>query len=93
MPQYLRGRPSGAPPSFIDAVLQEFVTRITAMDRLLAAVAIADAQAAGGDAGKIQEALKKLQQGDAQAAEGKRHEGIDQYKDAWKQAQEALKKA
>ena len=40
-----------------------------------------------------QEARKKVQEGDAMIADGKRHEGVDQYKVAWQQAQEALKKS
>jgi len=75
-----------------DAQLQGWCDRIAAMDRLLAVTQIQDAQAAGADATKIAEALKELAKGDDENLKDKRHEGIDHYKNAWKQAVEALKK-
>jgi hypothetical protein len=75
-----------------DAALQAFVIRITAMERLLAVVAIGDAQAAHGSARDIQDALRKLSDGDARAARGQAHQAIADYKDAWQEAQDALKK-
>ena len=84
--ELIRSRSNSIP----DATLQGFATRIAAADRLLATVAIADAQAAGGDARKLNHALLKVQQGDAKAAAGRWHDGIDRYQDAWHLAQDAM---
>jgi hypothetical protein len=70
-------------------VLAGFIDRITAADRLLAAVAIADATAAGAAKKKLEHANKELAKGDADVANPKCGDGIEDYKQAWKLATRA----
>jgi hypothetical protein len=66
------------------AVLQGPVDRIFRADRLLAFVAIQDAIRAGESQKKIDQAQKFLAKGDAEAAEERCSNAIEDYRNAWK---------
>lgn len=68
------------------AMLQNFIEPILRSDRLLAAVAINEAVAAGGDQMQIALALKELARGDAYAAAGRLSDAIEGYRIAWMHA-------
>ena len=68
------------------AILQDWINRITACDRLLAVVAINDAVAAKTSASIIAKARAELAAGDADIAStkgGKYNSGINHYGNAW----------
>ena len=68
------------------AILQDWINRITACDRLLAVVAINDAVAAKTSASIIAKARAELAAGDADIAStkgGKYNSGINHYANAW----------
>jgi hypothetical protein len=66
-------------------VVQHVIERIVGADRLLAAVAIAEA-AGAGDAKKIREAQRELARGDAEAADANPEKAIEHYTHAWRHA-------
>jgi len=68
------------------ATLQGFIDRMFQADRLLATTAIEEAAAAGVAKKKLDQARKELAQGDADAADSKCGNGIEHYKNAWKNA-------
>jgi hypothetical protein len=68
------------------------VARIIGLDRVLVEMALADAIALDGDARKIDKALRDLARGDLELAAGRFGDAIEHYKNAWKKAQEAVKK-
>jgi hypothetical protein len=68
------------------ALLQNFIDRIVRADRLLAAVAIHDATAAGADPRRLAQARRELAQGDEQISNRQYPPGLDHYRNAWKQA-------
>jgi len=68
-----------------DAVLQAFINRIARADRLLALIAISDAQQQNGDPRRIALANDQVAKGDGQAARGLSKEAIDFYRSAWRQ--------
>jgi hypothetical protein len=70
-------------------LLVGFIDRITAADRLLAVVAIADATAAGAARKKIEHANRELARGDSDVSNPKCGDGIEDYKNAWKHATRA----
>ena len=77
-----------------DETLQAWIDWIVFVDRRLASDAIDLAQATpGADAKKIDDATRKLGDGDTRAAAGKYPEAIDSYREAWQKATEAIKKA
>jgi hypothetical protein len=67
-----------------DAVLQSYIDRMVAVDRLLAEVAIGEAMKSGRNSKKLIEARKELQKGDMELAEGEPEEAIEHYSHAWK---------
>lgn len=67
--------------------IQGLIDELVAVDRALAALAIADA--AGGDANKLARANSELAKGDADVSSGKYDSGIEHYRNAWKKAREA----
>jgi hypothetical protein len=67
-----------------DAVLQGFVDQLTQADRLLASVAIEELITAGMSGKKIEQAQKFVARRDAEAADGKCANGIEEYRNAWK---------
>jgi hypothetical protein len=71
-----------------DATLQGFIDRLVSADKLLASTAISDA--AGGNAKKIDKANEELGKGDARILDGKFTDAIEHYRNAWKQAIEAM---
>jgi DNA-binding beta-propeller fold protein YncE len=78
------GNDSGLPPE----VLQSYIDRLVASDRELATIAIAEAQAGGGNAGKIEAANAELSKGDTKAVKND-PDAIEHYKNAWKKAMAA----
>jgi uncharacterized delta-60 repeat protein len=70
-------------------LLVGFIDRITAADRLLAVVLIADATAAGAARKKIEHANRELARGDSDVSNPKCGDGIEDYKNAWKLATRA----
>ncbi|HSU57555.1 MAG TPA: LamG-like jellyroll fold domain-containing protein, partial [Candidatus Dormibacteraeota bacterium] len=73
-------------------VLLTAINRILKSDRLLAAVAIADALAGGADASSLARATDELAQGDFDVGDGQFESGISHYRNAWKNAmQQTLK--
>jgi hypothetical protein len=79
--------------SLLAGAVQAVIDSMVAIDRALAAEAIA--LAAGGDQHDLDKALKQLQDGDREWAKGFDHadNAIRMYREAWKHAQKALKKA
>jgi M6 family metalloprotease-like protein len=76
-----------------DETLQGWIDWIVFVDRRLASDAIDTAQTTpGADVKKIDDATKKLGEGDTRAADGKYHEAIDSYRESWQKATEAIKK-
>ncbi len=63
-------------------VVQSLIERIVRADRLLAAMAIADA-GSSGDAKKIREVQREFARGDAEAADGHPEKAIEHYAKAW----------
>jgi hypothetical protein len=72
--------------SIPDAVAQGFIDRIVKSDRLLAEIAIDEAEVAGLSPKKIEEDRKELAKGDEDATAGKYDEAIGHYRNAWKHA-------
>ena len=68
------------------ATVRFYIDRITRVDRRLAQLAISDAQRAGRDQDAITNATKQLNQGDADATEGKFAKAIEDYAQAWRLA-------
>ena len=68
--------------------MQGFIDRLVSADKLLASTAISDA--AGGNAKKIDKANEELGKGDARILDGKFTDAIEHYRNAWKQAIEAM---
>lgn len=68
------------------AQMQGYIDALLATDRLLAEIAIAEAEARGGNAGKIATAREELIKGDAEAGKDHPDKAIDKYKNAWKNA-------
>jgi hypothetical protein len=66
------------------AILQSYIDRMVAVDRLLAEVAIGEAVKAGRNSKKLAEARKELEKGDMELAEGEPQEAIEHYGHAWK---------
>lgn len=69
-----------------DSVLLGFIQRIVSADRLVAELAIQEAQAAGTKPKKIERARRSLARGDAATAKGEYSEAIDRYRQAWDEA-------
>jgi methylphosphotriester-DNA--protein-cysteine methyltransferase len=72
--------------SIPDAILQQFIDRIFRADRLLAAVTIEEAIAAGVSAKKIEQAQKLVAKGDGATGDDKCDNGIEDYRNAWQHA-------
>jgi hypothetical protein len=70
------------------AILQGFIDRLVAADRLLAMISIQNATAAGLNAQKIAQDLKEVAKGDAEVAAGRYVNGIEHYRNAWRHALE-----
>jgi parallel beta-helix repeat protein len=68
------------------ATLQGYIDLLVAADRQIAQIAIAEAIARGGNAGKISTANSELIKGDVEAARDHPDKAIDHYKNAWKNA-------
>src|SRR5262249_47779892 len=75
-----------------NATLQGFIDRMVKSDRLLALVAINEAIAAHGDQKAIDSAQAELGKGDSDVAAGKYDSGIEHYRQAWRQALDAVGK-
>jgi HYR domain-containing protein len=69
-----------------DAVLLALINRMVGADRLIAQVAIADAEARGGNPARIARARDELAKGNLALSRGRFEDAIDHYRDAWKQA-------
>jgi hypothetical protein len=67
-------------------LVQSTIDRLVGADRELAAISIADAIAAGGNASTITKAQAEFDKGDLEAAANKADRAIDKYKAAWKLA-------
>jgi hypothetical protein len=65
--------------------IQNLIERIVRADRLLAEVAIVEANAAG-DSNRIMEAQREFAKGDAEAADGNPDKAIERYARAWHHA-------
>jgi len=76
----------GNKSGILPAVFQAYIDRIVANDRLLAEIAIAEAKARTGNAGKIATAEAELIKGDVEAGKDHFDKAIDHYKNAWKNA-------
>ena len=71
-----------------DAEIQGFIGRIAQADRLLASVAIADAQGdPNTDPKQVAKGLDELAKGDQDLADGKQSSGIEHYRKGWKRVQ------
>jgi hypothetical protein len=66
--------------------VQPLINALVDADRLIAVIAIQDAQDRGGIHSRIVTALKYLNKGDADDAANKPTNAIDDYKNAWKNA-------
>jgi hypothetical protein len=73
--------------SLSQTLLQDLIDRIVKADRLLAVVAIQDALVAGADPNNLVLARQELAQGDNAISQGQYPPGIDDYRNAWKQAE------
>jgi hypothetical protein len=73
--------------SVSQTLVQDLIDRIVKADRLLAVVAIHDALVAGADPDKLALARQELAQGDNAISNGQYPLGIDNYRNAWKQAE------
>jgi hypothetical protein len=71
-------------------LLVDWINRITAADRLLAVVALQDATVAGVARKKLEPAVRELARGDADVASPKCGDGIENYRNAWKLATNAM---
>jgi uncharacterized repeat protein (TIGR01451 family) len=78
--------------SGISGGLQGFINRLVAADRALADIAINQAISAGDDPNQIAQAQNELAQGNSSATAGKYIVAIEHYRNAWKHAQQAMKK-
>jgi hypothetical protein len=67
-----------------DEVLLDLINRIVQADRLLAVLAIDEAEAAGLNPKKVAEDRAQVAKGDQDAADGKPEEAIEHYRHAWK---------
>jgi hypothetical protein len=77
----------GGDSSLPQTLVQGFIDRIVKADRLLAVVAINDALAAGAGAGKLARAREELAQGDNNISQGQYQPGMDDYRNAWTEAE------
>src|SRR5438132_658196 len=68
------------------AALQDIIDSILHADRLLATIAVDEAESAGVNPKKIAEDRKELASGDDDADKGQPEEAIDHYRNAWKHA-------
>jgi hypothetical protein len=75
-----------------DATLLGWITALTNADRTLASIARSDAIAQGGDATKISESGALLAAGDAKRSAGDNSGAIEDYKNAWMKALQAVGK-
>jgi len=75
--------PHGTVP---DAVVLALINRMVGADRLIAQVAIADAEARGGNPARIARARDEVAQGNRELSKGRFEDAIEHYRDAWKQA-------
>ncbi|MEX2211078.1 MAG: ABC transporter substrate-binding protein, partial [Gaiellaceae bacterium] len=76
------------------ATLQPLIETLVAAGRVLAETAIADALATpNADPKKVQQAQEHLADASALTADGRYGAAIERYKQAWKKAQDAVKKA
>jgi hypothetical protein len=75
-----------------DATLISWITALTNADRTLASIARSDAIAQGGDATKISESGALLAAGDAKRSAGDNSGAIEDYKNAWMRALQAVGK-
>jgi uncharacterized repeat protein (TIGR03803 family) len=78
-----RSRPGPAPAD----ILQGFIQRVVKSDRLLAVVNIQDASRGGAKPRRIHRAWLEVSKGDTQASVGHYGEAIEEYQDAWSEAQ------
>jgi hypothetical protein len=69
-----------------DAVLLALINRMVGADRLIAQVALADAEARGGNPVRIARARDELTKGNLALSRGRFEDAIEHYRDAWKQA-------
>jgi hypothetical protein len=69
-------------PNMVEAL----IGRIVRCDRLLACVALNDAQAAGVDPKQLEQGWSCLARGDGKVADGEYEAGIDSYRQAWHHA-------
>jgi len=67
-------------------VFQACIDQILAVDRELAVIALDEAKAGGGNAGKIKTAEAELAKGDQEAGRDHPDKAIDHYKNSWKNA-------
>ena len=65
------------------------INRIAGADRLIAQVAIADAEARGGSPARIARARDELAKGNQALSRGRFEDAIEHYRDAWKHALKA----
>ncbi|MBI2822571.1 MAG: Ig-like domain-containing protein [Acidobacteria bacterium] len=74
-----------------DALLLDLITRHAIADRILAAIAVNESTAAGGDALKLATAQEHMLFGDQRFAVGEYDNAIERYREGWQQAMEATK--
>ncbi len=72
-----------------DAVLRGLIDRLVGADRVIAQVAIADAEARGGNPSRVAKARDELAKGSQDLADGRFEAAIEHYRDAWKHALKA----
>ena len=76
-----------------DALLLGWINTLINVDKQLAQVAIKDAtNTPGADAKKLADAAKSMAEGADNLSKGKYPQAIDDYRNAWKKAMEAVKK-
>jgi hypothetical protein len=78
--------------SISHATLQGWIATLTNADRILASTQLGDVIAAGGNAAAIVQAQAFFAAGDAAVVAGGNSAGIQNYKNAWKQAMLAVGK-
>jgi hypothetical protein len=77
--------------SLSDSALQGIIDTVVHADRVLAEVAVADANAAGGDRHAIADAQQQLARAARDVARGRFDSAIGHYEKAWEDALDALK--
>ena len=72
------------------AAIQAVIDQLVRADQILAQTAVDEATAAGGNAAKLAHANQEVAKAAALLAAGKPDDAIDQYRKAWKYAQQSL---